>query len=108
MLAERAGIPPGVFNVALGAPIPIGGELTVNPTVRKLSFTGSTQMGRLLMCQCADTAKKLPLELGGNAPFIVFDDADLDAAVTAASTPNIATAAKPVSVPTAFWYRTAS
>lgn len=84
VLAERAGIPPGVFNVVTGDPVAIGGELTANPTVRKLSFTGSTAVGRLLMRQCADTLKKLCLELGGNAPFIVFDDADLDAAVEGA------------------------
>jgi len=84
VLAERAGIPPGVFNVVTGEPVPIGGELTANPVVRKLSFTGSTQVGRLLMRQCADTVKKLSLELGGNAPFIIFDDADLDAAVAGA------------------------
>jgi len=84
VLAERADIPPGVFNVVTGEPVPIGGELTANPSVRKLSFTGSTQVGRLLMRQCADTVKKLSLELGGNAPFIVFDDADLDAAVAGA------------------------
>ncbi len=84
VLAERAGIPPGVFNVVTGDPVSIGGELTANPTVRKLSFTGSTEVGRLLMRQCADTLKKLSLELGGNAPFIVFDDADLDAAVEGA------------------------
>jgi len=84
VLAERAGLPPGVFNVITGRPEPIGGELTSNPTVRKLSFTGSTQVGRLLMRQCANTLKRLSLELGGNAPFIVFDDADLDAAVEGA------------------------
>jgi succinate-semialdehyde dehydrogenase / glutarate-semialdehyde dehydrogenase len=84
VLAEQAGIPAGVLNVVTGDPIPIGGELTANPTVRKLSFTGSTVVGRLLMRQCADTVKKLSLELGGNAPFIVFDDADLDAAVEGA------------------------
>jgi len=84
VLAERVGIPPGVFNVVTGDPVAIGGELTENPTVRKLSFTGSTAVGRLLMRQCADTLKKLCLELGGNAPFIVFDDADLDAAVEGA------------------------
>ena len=84
VLAERAGLPPGVFNVVTGRPEPIGGELTSNPTVRKLSFTGSTQVGRLLMRQCADTLKRLSLELGGNAPFIVFDDADLEAAVEGA------------------------
>ncbi|MDD5295283.1 MAG: NADP-dependent succinate-semialdehyde dehydrogenase [Rhodocyclaceae bacterium] len=83
-LAHRAGFPPGVFNVLTGNPVAIGGELTGNPTVRKLSFTGSTEIGRLLMRQCADTIKKLSLELGGNAPFIVFDDADLDAAVEGA------------------------
>jgi len=86
-LAERAGFPPGVFNVITGsaqsAPS-IGAELTANPIVRKLSFTGSTQVGRLLMAQCAPTVKKLSLELGGNAPFLVFDDADLDAAVEGA------------------------
>jgi succinate-semialdehyde dehydrogenase/glutarate-semialdehyde dehydrogenase len=83
-LAQRAGIPPGAFNVVTGHPVPIGRELTSNPIVRKLSFTGSTDIGRLLMRQCADTLKKLSLELGGNAPFIVFDDADLEAAVEGA------------------------
>ncbi len=83
-LAERAGIPKGVFNVLTGDPIAIGRELCANPTVRKLSFTGSTEVGRILMQQCAPTIKKLSLELGGNAPFIVFDDADLDAAVQGA------------------------
>jgi succinate-semialdehyde dehydrogenase/glutarate-semialdehyde dehydrogenase len=84
VLAERAGVPPGVFNVVTGDSKAIGGEMTANPIVRKLSFTGSTQVGRLLMQQCAPTIKKLSLELGGNAPFIVFDDADLDAAVEGA------------------------
>jgi succinate-semialdehyde dehydrogenase / glutarate-semialdehyde dehydrogenase len=84
VLAERAGIPPGVFNVLTGSSKAIGGELTANPDVRKLTFTGSTEVGRLLMRQSADTIKKLSLELGGNAPFIVFDDADLDAAVEGA------------------------
>jgi len=83
-LAELAGIPPGVFNVITGSASAIGGELTSNPTVRKLSFTGSTEVGRTLAAQCAPTLKKLSLELGGNAPFIVFEDADLDAAVTGA------------------------
>src|SRR5262245_7500667 len=83
-LAERAGVPRGVFNVITGSASEIGGELTSNPTVRKLSFTGSTETGKLLMAQCATTVKKLSLELGGNAPFIVFDDADLDAAVDGA------------------------
>jgi len=86
-LAQRAGFPPGVFNVITGsaaaAPV-IGAELTGNPIVRKLSFTGSTEVGRLLMAQCAPTVKKISLELGGNAPFIVFDDADLEAAVEGA------------------------
>ncbi len=83
-LAQEAGIPAGVFNVVTGKPEVIGGVLTASPVVRKLSFTGSTEVGRLLMRQCAPTVKKLSLELGGNAPFIVFDDADLDAAVAGA------------------------
>ncbi len=83
-LAERAGVPQGVFNVLTGSATQIGGELTANPMVRKLSFTGSTEIGKLLMAQCASTVKKLSLELGGNAPFIVFEDADLDAAVEGA------------------------
>ena len=83
-LAERAGIPKGVFNVITGDAPSIGKEMCANPTVRKVSFTGSTEVGRILMRQSADTIKKLSLELGGNAPFIVFDDADLDAAVDGA------------------------
>ena len=83
-LAHRAGFPPGVINVLTGKASDIGGEMCANPTVRKLSFTGSTEVGRLLMQQVAPTIKKLSLELGGNAPFIVFDDADLDAAVEGA------------------------
>ena len=86
-LAERAGIPPGVLNIVTGAAASapsIGKELTDNPIVRKLSFTGSTEVGRLLMAQSASTLKKLSMELGGNAPFIVFDDADIDAAVEGA------------------------
>ncbi len=83
-LAERAGIPKGVFNVITGDAPTIGKEMCANPTVRKVSFTGSTEVGRILMRQSADTIKKLSLELGGNAPFIVFDDADLDAAVEGA------------------------
>jgi succinate-semialdehyde dehydrogenase/glutarate-semialdehyde dehydrogenase len=83
-LGERAGLPPGVFNVVTGPAAEIGAELTANPIVRKLSFTGSTETGRVLMAQCAATLKRLSLELGGNAPFIVFDDADLDAAVEGA------------------------
>ena len=84
VLAERAGIPAGVFNVLTGEPRAIGGEMTSNPDVRKITFTGSTEVGRLLMRQSADTIKKVSLELGGNAPLIVFDDADLDAAVEGA------------------------
>ena len=84
VLAERAGIPAGVLNVLTGEPKEIGGEMTSNPDVRKITFTGSTEVGRLLMKQSADTIKKLSLELGGNAPFIVFDDADLDEAVEGA------------------------
>jgi len=83
-LAGRAGIPKGVFNVITGDSKAIGAELCTNPTVRKLSFTGSTEIGRVLIRQSADTVKKLSLELGGNAPFIVFDDADIDAAVEGA------------------------
>ena len=83
-LAQRAGVPAGVFNVVTGDAEKIGGELTRNPLVRKLSFTGSTAVGKKLIAQCADTVKKVSMELGGNAPFIVFDDADLDAAVQGA------------------------
>ncbi len=83
-LAERAGVPKGVFNVLTGGSQAIGSELTANPKVAKITFTGSTDIGKLLMRQCADTVKKVSLELGGNAPFIVFDDADLDAAVLGA------------------------
>jgi succinate-semialdehyde dehydrogenase/glutarate-semialdehyde dehydrogenase len=83
-LAERAGVPNGVLNIITGSATEIGAELTSNPIVRKLSFTGSTEIGKILMAQCAGTVKKLSLELGGNAPFIVFEDADLDAAVEGA------------------------
>lgn len=83
-LAMRAGVPAGVFNVVTGEAEAIGGELTSNPKVRKLSFTGSTAVGKKLLAQCAGTVKKVSMELGGNAPFIVFDDADLDAAVQGA------------------------
>ncbi|HEX3171077.1 MAG TPA: NADP-dependent succinate-semialdehyde dehydrogenase [Burkholderiales bacterium] len=83
-LAERAGIPKGVVNVITGSSGPIGTELTTNPIVRKFTFTGSTEVGKQLMAQCAGTVKKVSLELGGNAPFIVFDDADIDAAVEGA------------------------
>lgn len=81
-LAKEAGLPDGLLSIIPGDAVAIGGEMTANPLVRKLSFTGSTQVGKLLMQQSASTVKKLSLELGGNAPFIVFDDADLDAAIT--------------------------
>ena len=84
VLAERAGVPAGIFSVITGKPVAIGGELTSNPGVRKVTFTGSTAVGKLLMRQSADTLKKVSLELGGNAPFIVFDDANLDVAVEGA------------------------
>ena len=83
-LAERAGIPPGVINVVTGETAAIGAEMTSNPTVRKLTFTGSTPVGKQLMAECAQTVKRTSMELGGNAPFIVFDDADIDAAVAGA------------------------
>src|SRR6185295_11925065 len=84
-LAHRAGLPAGVFNVVTSSKSArVGKELTTNPLVRKFSFTGSTATGKQLMAQCASTVKKVSLELGGNAPFIVFDDADLDAAVEGA------------------------
>jgi len=83
-LAERAGVPAGVLNVITGDARAIGGELTANPAVRKVTFTGSTAVGKKLMAQCAGTVKRLTMELGGNAPFIVFEDADLDAAVAGA------------------------
>jgi succinate-semialdehyde dehydrogenase/glutarate-semialdehyde dehydrogenase len=83
-LAERAGVPKGVLSCVTGGATEIGAEMTSNPTVRKLSFTGSTEIGKVLMAQCAGTVKKLSLELGGNAPFIVFDDADIDMAVKGA------------------------
>ncbi|MGY0216477.1 NAD-dependent succinate-semialdehyde dehydrogenase [Endozoicomonadaceae bacterium StTr2] len=83
-LAEEAGLPAGLFNVITGDAVAIGGELTRSKVVRKLSFTGSTPIGKLLARQCADTMKKVSMELGGNAPFIVFDDADIDAAIEGA------------------------
>lgn len=82
VLSERAGLPPGLFSILTGSETTIGEAFTTSRTVRKLSFTGSTRVGRLLMRQCADTIKKISLELGGNAPFIVCEDADLDAALT--------------------------
>jgi succinate-semialdehyde dehydrogenase / glutarate-semialdehyde dehydrogenase len=83
-LAERAGLPKGLFSVVTGSATAVGGEMTSNPTVRKVTFTGSTEIGKVLLRQCADTVKKTSMELGGNAPFIVFDDADLDAAAEGA------------------------
>ncbi|MCU0806033.1 MAG: aldehyde dehydrogenase family protein, partial [Burkholderiales bacterium] len=83
-LAERAGVPKGVISVVTGSASAVGGEMTSNPIVRKLTFTGSTEIGKVLMEQCARTVKKTSMELGGNAPFIVFDDADLDAAADGA------------------------
>jgi succinate-semialdehyde dehydrogenase/glutarate-semialdehyde dehydrogenase len=83
-LGQQAGVPKGVFNVVTGSSSAIGAELTANPIVRKLTFTGSTQVGKQLMRDCAGTMKRLSMELGGNAPFIVFDDADIDAAVEGA------------------------
>ncbi|MHB1553490.1 MAG: NAD-dependent succinate-semialdehyde dehydrogenase [Acidimicrobiales bacterium] len=83
-LASRAGMPPGVLNVVHGDPVVVGAVLTESPDVRMLTFTGSTEVGKLLMAQCAPTVKRVALELGGNAPFVVFDDADLEAAVTGA------------------------
>ena len=84
VLAEEAGVPPGVLSVVTGSSREIGGEITSNPIVRKLTFTGSTEIGKVLMEQCAGTLKKMSLELGGNAPFIVFEDADIDSAVEGA------------------------
>lgn len=84
VLAERAGVPAGVFSVVTGASGAIGGEMTSNPIIRKLTFTGSTEVGKMLMEQCAGTVKKTSMELGGNAPFIVFNDADIDEAVLGA------------------------
>ena len=100
-LAERAGLPAGVLNVVTGDARAIGGEMTSNPIVRKLTFTGSTEIGKQLMAQCAGTMKKISLELGGNAPFIVFADADLDAAVAVPSPASTAIPDRPASAPTA-------
>ena len=83
-LAERAGVPPGVINIVAGRTSEIGQEMTANPTVRKLTFTGSTPVGKKLMAACSETVKRTSMELGGNAPFIVFDDADIDEAVKGA------------------------
>jgi hypothetical protein len=84
VLCEKAGIPSGVVNIVTGSAREIGAELTSNPMVKKITFTGSTEIGKLLMGQSASTMKKISMELGGNAPFIVFDDADLDRAVEGA------------------------
>ena len=84
VLAERAGVPKGVLSVVTGSASAIGGEMTSNPIVRKVTFTGSTEIGKRLMVQSASTVKRTSMELGGNAPFIVFDDADIDAAVKGA------------------------
>ena len=100
-LAQQAGVPAGVLQIVTGDARVVGGVLTASDKVRKLSFTGSTEVGRLLMAQCAPTIKRLSLELGGNAPFIVFDDADLDAAVEGRSPPSTAMRARPASAPTA-------
>src|SRR5436189_165606 len=81
VLAERAGIPKGVINILTGQPAEIGGAMTRSPIVRKLTFTGSTRVGKILMEQCAATVKRVGLELGGNAPFLIFNDANLDAAI---------------------------
>ena len=110
-LGLRAGLPPGVLNVVTGDrtdAAAIGGELTSNPIVRCLSFTGSTAVGKLLMEQCAKTVKRVCLELGGNAPFLVFDDADLDAAVEGAVLSKFRNSDRPACAPTASWCRTAS
>ena len=85
-LAEEAGFPKGIINVITGSANEIGKELTTNPIVRKISFTGSTEVGKILLAQCATTVKKVSMELGGHAPFIVFDDADIDEAVIGAMT----------------------
>jgi len=106
-LAMRAGLPPGVLNVVTGEAKAIGVELTANPLVRMITFTGSTEVGKLLIAQSAATVKKLSLELGGNAPFIVFDDADLDAAVVGALASKYRNSGQAFA-PTASWCRTAS
>jgi succinate-semialdehyde dehydrogenase/glutarate-semialdehyde dehydrogenase len=108
VLAERAGIPAGVVNVVTGLPTEIGAEIMANEAVRKISFTGSTRVGLLLMRGAADSVKRVSLELGGNAPFIVFDDADLELAVEARSHQNSAMAARPAFAPIGFWCRPAS
>ena len=108
VLAERAGVPAGIMSCVTGSARIIGGELTSNPTVRKLSFTGSTEVGKTLIKDCADTVKRTSMELGGNAPFIVFDDADLEAAVEGAIASKYRMRVRPAFVPTGFLCRTAS
>jgi succinate-semialdehyde dehydrogenase/glutarate-semialdehyde dehydrogenase len=107
-LAARAGIPPGVFNVVTGSAMAIGGEMTSNPKVRKATFTGATAIGKKLMAQCAGTIKKLSLELGGNAPFTGFADADLDAAVEGTMASKYRIPARPVSARTVSMSKRAS
>lgn len=103
VLAERAGIPAGVINIVTGLPTAIGDEIMGNEAVRKISFTGSKRVGSILMKGAAESVKRLSLELEGDAPFIVFDDCDLDLAVEGAVVRSFATAAKLACVPIAFW-----
>jgi succinate-semialdehyde dehydrogenase/glutarate-semialdehyde dehydrogenase len=99
-MAEKAGIPAGVVNIVTGDAPAIGEEMCENPTLRKITFTGSTRVGKLLAANAGKNMKKISMELGGNAPFIVFDDADLDRAVEGAIASSSATPARPVSAPT--------
>jgi succinate-semialdehyde dehydrogenase/glutarate-semialdehyde dehydrogenase len=107
-LAELAGVPAGVFNVVMGDAVAIGEVLTGDKRVRKFTFTGSTAVGKLLAARCMNTVKRVSLELGGNAPFIVFDDADLEAAVEGALARSSATPGRPASAPTGCWSSPAS
>jgi succinate-semialdehyde dehydrogenase/glutarate-semialdehyde dehydrogenase len=108
-LAGQAGVPPGVFNVVTGEPTDIGKVMTGDPRVRKFTFTGSTRIGKLLAARCMETVKHVSLELGGNAPFIVFDDADVDQAVIGAmGPPNSATPARPACARIGSWCSGAS
>lgn len=108
VLGEEAGLPPGVFNIVTGDAEPIGRVLTEDPRIAKFTFTGSTPVGKKLAAQCASTVKRVSLELGGNAPFLVFDDADLEAAVAGRSSRNSATPDRHACAPTGSSYRTAS
>ncbi len=108
VLAERAGVPKGVLSVVPGSATAIGGEMTSSPIVRKVTFTGSTEIGKKLMEQSASTVKRTSMELGGNAPFIVFDDADIDAAVKGAMASKYRNAARPACAPTGSSRRKAS